>query len=77
MWSEVADGQCGILTRAQARAQARASGLTEAAIRARVDSGRWRRLHPGFTIMVSEGGSVTSVDWTVVVAHRLRQAVAW
>jgi very-short-patch-repair endonuclease len=43
VWRELAAAQAGILTRRQALS----TGLTDAAIVARVEAGRWQRVHPG------------------------------
>jgi hypothetical protein len=40
---EMADGQCGIVTKSQAIA----AGLTRSVIASHVRYGRWQRLHPG------------------------------
>jgi very-short-patch-repair endonuclease len=43
VWEDLAAAQAGILTRRQALS----TGLTDAAIEARVEAGRWQRVYPG------------------------------
>ena len=57
----LAAGQQGVLTRSQARA----AGLSDSTIAARIRSGRWERLHPG---VYRVAGSVPSPKQALVAA---------
>jgi predicted transcriptional regulator of viral defense system len=54
---EVAEGQCGIVTKKQSIA----SGLTRSVVALHVRYGRWQRLHPGVYATFTAPGSVCSI----------------
>jgi hypothetical protein len=65
VWRQVAAGQAGILTRAQALA---AAGLTRAGIRTRLSTGRWQRVHYGVLATFSGELPRASRLWAALLA---------
>lgn len=63
-WQSVADGQSGVVTRAQVMAL----GMTQGAINARLDSGRWVRLHPGVYATFTGAVPPRARLWSAVLA---------
>jgi very-short-patch-repair endonuclease len=64
VWEEIAAAQAGILTRRQARD----SGLSDEAIEARLESGRWQRVHTGLPATFSGPVSRLAYLWAAVLA---------
>jgi very-short-patch-repair endonuclease len=63
VWEDVATGQAGILTRRQALS----TGLTDAAIVARVETARWQRVHPGVLATLSGPLDRVAQLWAAVL----------
>jgi predicted transcriptional regulator of viral defense system/very-short-patch-repair endonuclease len=61
--AELAEAQRGMV----ARQQALAVGLSPAAIRARLNRGRWQRIHPGIYATFSGEPNRTSLMWAAVL----------
>jgi len=55
--------QAGVVTRAQALA----AGMTRHAVEARLDGGRWRRLHPGVYLVYTGPPARESLMWAAVL----------
>lgn len=63
-WQDLADSQSGIVTRAQVMA----TGMTQGAIDARLERGRWSRLHPGVYATFSGPVPPHARLWAAVLA---------
>jgi hypothetical protein len=62
--ADVADGQCGIVTKTQATA----AGLTRGVIASHVRYGRWQRLHPGVYATFTGRPDRLAVLWAAVLS---------
>jgi hypothetical protein len=63
---ELLGHQAGVITRAQALA----AGMTRHAVQAKLDSGRWQRLHVGVYAGYSGGPARESLMWAAILAVR-------
>ena len=63
---ELLGRQAGVITRAQALA----GGMTRHAVQARLDAGRWQRLHPGVYAAYSGRPTRESMMWAAVLGSR-------